>query len=408
MPLIVMKFGGSSVSDLKKLKYVANLIIEKKRENNKIIVVVSAPGDKTDELVEMAYSITNKPSLREMDMLLSTGEIISISLLAIILKSLGENVIALTGPQAGILASNEYTNAKIINIDVKKIVNNIKKNNIVIVAGFQALNTEGNITTLGRGGSDLTAVALASVLKVDYCEIYSDVDGIYTTDPRIIKKAKKIHCISYDEMLEMSSSGAQVLQSRSVAIAKKFNIKVYAKGTFSKNKNCGTLITDTKKLRRINMEEMAISSITFDKDQVQFIIMNNDNILKCTNNILTILEQNNINIDMIDMLVQPLKLNTLSFTVSKNDMNKTSVELHKILQEGRNLIVNEHVAKISIIGIGLKNNIKLLAKIFHILYKENINVSMISSSEIRISFLVKECNIKKTIDILHTNLFINK
>ncbi|MDR0915506.1 MAG: aspartate kinase [Endomicrobium sp.] len=404
MPLVVMKFGGSSVSDIKKIKHVARLIIDKKQSNNKIIVVVSAPGDKTDELVEMAYSITKEPSLRAMDMLLATGEIISISLLEIVLHSLGENVIALTGPKAGIIATNEYTNAKIISIDTQKVINNIKKHNIVIVAGFQALNTEGNITTLGRGGSDLTAVALAAVLKVDYCEIYSDVDGIYTTDPRIIKEAKKINCISYDEMLEMSSTGAQVLQVRSVAIAKRYNIDIYAKGTFSNN--CGTLITSDNQLRRINMEGLSISSITFDKDQAHFIIMNNENVLQCTNNILSTLSQNNVNIDMIDILVKPV--NTIAFTVKKDDVKKTNIELKQMLPKMCNIIFDQHVAKISIIGIGLKNNTNLLAQIFEILYKENIDIAMVSSSEIRISFLVKEVNINKAINSLHTNLVYKK
>jgi aspartate kinase len=400
MSLVVMKFGGSSVSDLIKIKHVARLIIDKKQANNQIIVVVSAPGDKTDELVKIAYSVTKNPSLREMDMLLATGEIISISLLAIVLNSLGENAIALTGPQAGIVANNEYTNAKIINVNINNITSNIKKNNIVVVAGFQALNTEGNITTLGRGGSDLTAVALAAALKVDYCEIYSDVDGIYTTDPRIIKNAKKIDYISYDEMLEMSSSGAQVLQVRSVAIAKKFNIDIYAKGTFSQN--CGTLITTDNKLRRMHMERLSISSITFDKDQVQFTITTN-NELNHINSILTTLAQNNINIDMIDMVVKPL--NTIVFTVRKQDMDKTDIELHKILPTTCNIAYNTHIVKISIVGIGLKNNTSLLSKIFSILYKENIDVTMISSSEIRISFLVKESNAKQAIDSLHINLF---
>ncbi|MDR0890552.1 MAG: aspartate kinase [Endomicrobium sp.] len=399
MALVVMKFGGSSVSDLTKIRHVAELIIKKKHSHNKVIVVVSAPGDKTDEILDIVHNITSTPSLRELDMLLSTGEIISISLLSILLNSLGETAVALTGPQAGIIGNNEYTNAKITQINTNNIMTKLKQGNIVIVAGFQALNNLGDITTLGRGGSDLTAVALAATLKVDYCEIYSDVDGIYSVDPRINQNAIKLNIISYDEMLEMASTGAQVLQTRSVLIAKKFNIDIYSKGTFSND--CGTLITD----RRNYMESLSISSITSDKDKVQFSITSSDNnAFGLVSKILNKLAQCNINVDMIE---QPIN-NILALTVSKKDMNQTNTELKNVLHKTSNIICRPCITKISVIGIGLRNNTTLLADIFNMLHKNNIEIFMISTSEIRISFIVKESDTEQAINVLHKNLIESK
>jgi aspartate kinase len=408
MALVVMKFGGSSVADADKMKLVASRTIAKKNAGNKVVVVVSAPGDTTDELLEMANKITSNPPAREMDVLLATGEMISISLLAMAIDSMGEKAVSLTGPQAGILADINYTRARVKKVNPKKINSLLSKNNIVIVAGFQALNPKGDVTTLGRGGSDLTAVVLAAELEADSCEIYSDVEGVYTTDPRLVKDAKKLEYISYDEMLEMAGSGAQVLQSRSVEVAKKFGVEIHARSTFSENQ--GTIITSEERIRRKKMEELLVSGITFDKNQVKFTIIDLPDIPGVAAKIFSSLAKIGINVDMIIQSAAVNKKNDISFTVSRKETKKTQIELDKIASEFKasQVVCDEHVAKISVVGIGMKSNVGVAGKMFEILHKKGINIEMISTSEIKISCIVDEMDMVKAVEELHKGFGLSK
>ena len=408
MALVVMKFGGSSVADADKMKHVAGKIAAKKNQGNKVVAVVSAPGDTTDDLLEMADKITSNPPAREMDMLLSTGEMVSISLLSMAIDALGQKVISLTGPQAGILADLDHTRSRIKKINPKKIKDLLAKNNIVIVAGFQAVNKNGDFTTLGRGGSDLTAVALAAALEADFCEIYSDVEGVFTTDPRLIKDAKKIDYISYDEMLEMAGSGAQVLQARSVEVAKKFGVAIHARSTFSDKE--GTYITSEEKIRRQKMEELLVSGVTFDKNQVKFTIIDLPDIPGVAAKIFGKLAKIGVNVDMIIQSAAVAKKNDISFTVSKNDMKKTQLELDKISCDlkASNVVCDEHVAKVSVVGIGMRSNAGVAALTFETLSKKGINIEMISTSEIKISCIVDETDMVKAVEELHKGFKLGK
>ncbi|MDR1941965.1 MAG: aspartate kinase [Endomicrobium sp.] len=408
MALVVMKFGGSSVADADKMKHAANKIIAKKKSGDKVVVVVSAPGDTTDDLLEMADKITSNPPAREMDMLLATGEMISISLLAMAIDAVGEKVISLTGPQAGISADADHTRARIKKINPKKIKQYLAKNNIVIVAGFQALNPKGDITTLGRGGSDLTAVALAASLEADFCEIYSDVEGVFTADPRVVKDARKIDYLSYDEMLEMAGSGAQVLQARSVEVAKKFGVVIHSRSSFSQNE--GTYITSEEKIGRQKMEALLVSGVTFDKNQVKFTIIDLPDTPGVAAKIFGRLAKIGVNVDMIIQSAAVDKKNDISFTVSKSDMKKTHIELDKIASELKalNVICDEHVAKVSVVGIGMRSNAGVAARMFDILSKKGINIEMISTSEIKISCIVDEADMAKAVEELHKGFKLSK
>lgn len=408
MGLVVMKFGGSSVADADKMKIVANRIIEKKKEGNKVVVVVSAPGDTTDDLLAMAEKITANPPAREMDMLLSTGEMISISLLAMTIDSLGEKVVSLTGPQAGIYSDGDHLRARIKKVNPKRIKDNLAKNNIVIVAGFQAINPKSDIATLGRGGSDLTAVALAASLDADSCEIYSDVEGVYTTDPRVVKEARKIDYISYEEMLEMAGSGAQVLQARSIEVAKKFGVEIHSRSTFSNKK--GTIITSEEKFGRHKMEGLMVSGVTFDKDQVKFTVSDLPDMPGIAAKIFGNLAKIGVNVDMIIQSAAFDKKNDISFTVSKTDMKKTRIELDRIAAELKagEVLCDEHVAKVSVVGIGMRSNPGVAAKTFEILSKQRINIEMISTSEIKISCIVDEVDLIKAVDALHKGFKLAK
>ncbi|MDR1522820.1 MAG: aspartate kinase [Endomicrobium sp.] len=408
MALVVMKFGGSSVADATKIKLVASRVIEKKKAGNKVVVVVSAPGDTTDDLLSMAENITSNPPERELDMLLATGEMISISLLAMAINSMGQKAISLTGPQAGIVAGTNYTRARVKKVNPNKIKSMLAKDNIVIVAGFQALNAKGDITTLGRGGSDLTAVVLAAGLQADFCEIYSDVEGVFTTDPRLVTDARKIEYISYDEMLELAGSGAQVLQSRSIEVAKKFGVQIYAKSTFSQNQ--GTIITSEENIRRRKMEALLVSGIAFDKNQVKFTIIDLPDIPGVAAKVFSKLAKVGVNVDMIIQSAAVNKKNDISFTVSKQEMKKTQIELDKLAQElnASEVVCDEHVAKVSVVGIGMKSHAGVAGKMFEVLHKKGINIEMISTSEIKISCIVDERDLRTAVDELHKGFGLSR
>jgi len=398
MKLIVMKFGGSSVADSEKIKRVAERVINTKKAGNKVVVVVSAPCDMTDELIEKAHSITETPDEREMDMLLSTGEQISIALLAMAIKAKGYDAISFTGPQAGIYSDFSHTRARITAVKPKNVINALKKNKIVIVAGFQGINPGEEITTLGRGGSDLTAVALATALKADICKIYTDVDGVYTADPRICKKARKIESISYDEMLEMAGSGAQVMQARSIEVAKKFNVKIEVKSTFTNNP--GTIIS--KEARP--MEEVVVSAVTHDTNQVKLSMLDVPDVPGVAAKVFGALAKENINVDMIIQSAARDGYNDISFTIARTDLKKALPILKKVNNElnAKGVIFDDKVAKVSIVGVGMRSHPGVASKMFETLAKKNINIEMISTSEIKISCIIKEKDIEKAVNSLHS------
>jgi len=399
MSLVVMKFGGSSLSDAGKIKNVAKRIIAKKKAGSEVVVVVSAPGDTTDDLIKMAGEINSDPPGRELDVLLSTGEMLSISLLAMAIAVKGEKAVSMTGPQAGILANGDYTHARIKEINSQRIKEQLAKGNIVIVAGFQALNPEGDITTLGRGGSDLTAVALAAALKSDSCEIYSDVEGVYTADPRVVKNARKIDYMSYDEMLEMAGCGSQVLQSRSIEVAKKFGVEIHSRSTFSENQ--GTIITSEKRIKGRGMESFLISGISFDKNQAEFVIRVSD-APDIVAEICSRCAKVGIGMDMINQSAVLDKKKVISFVVNRQDAARVRKELDEmILGYDASVSCNEHIAKVSIIGIGIKSYSGVAARMFEILRKNSINIDMISAGEIKISCIVSEADVLKAVEELH-------
>ncbi|MCB4791726.1 MAG: aspartate kinase [Elusimicrobia bacterium] len=411
---VVMKFGGSSVADAEKIKNVARKVVNKEKEGNKVVVVVSAPGDMTDDLIALAEGITKDPDARELDMLLATGEQASIALLSMAIKDIGWKAISLTGPQAGIYADTTYTKARITKIVPTKVHNELNKGNIVIVAGFQGLNPNDDITTLGRGGSDLTAVALAAALKADLCEIYTDVDGVYTTDPRLVKEAMKIDYISYEEMLEMAGSGAQVMQARSIEVAKKFNVEIHVRCTF--NDNQGTIITDEAKInsgeaassaaRRRGgkkMEEVVVSSVTYDKNQVKFAILGVPDKPGIAAQVFGSLANAGINVDMIIQSAPREKYNDISFTVSRSDIRKARAVIGKVKRklDAEEVIYDDKIAKVSIVGVGMRSYPGVASKMFKTLSKNNINIDMISTSEIKISCVIKEAQVNEAVVALH-------
>jgi len=415
--LIVMKFGGSSVADPDKIKNVADIIIKKKKAHGAsgvagdVVAVVSAPGDTTDELIELASKITDNPDEREMDMLLSTGEQVSIALLSMAIKARGFRSISLTGPQAGIYADASHTKARIIKIIPTKIRKELMRGNIVIIAGFQGLNPNEDITTLGRGGSDLTAVALAAALKADECEIYTDVEGVYTTDPRVVPEARKIQVISYDEMLEMAGTGAQVMQGRSIEVAKKYGVKIHVRSTFRSEKE-GTIITDGEDSNngRNKMESAVVRAVTFDKNQAKFSLLDVPDKPGVASKIFGGLASSGINVDMIIQSAARQGYNDISFTVARNDVRKTREILLKLKKQlgASGVISDDTVAKVSIIGVGMKSHPGVAAKMFRTLASSGVNIQMISTSEIKISCVISDKDVVKSVKALHKVFGLDK
>jgi len=397
MALVVQKYGGTSVAGPERIKKVARRIIETKKKGNRVVIVVSAPGDTTDKLIQTAQEITSSPPEREMDMLLATGEQMSIALLAMAINALGEKAVSLTGGQVGIVTDETFTKAKIKKIDTRKIEKELGKDRIVIVAGFQGITANRDITTLGRGGSDLTAVALASVLKADRCEVYTDVAGVYTADPRIVPDARKIDEISYDEMLELASLGAQVMVPRSVEVAKKFDVDIQVRSSFSEEE--GTVIT-----REVTkMEEVVVSGVAYDKDQVKVTITGVPDRPGIAAKIFGALAQGNVNVDMIIQSSAKEGINDISFTVSRGDLRKTLEIMERVKQEmgAKGLIYDEGVAKVSIVGVGMRSHSGVACEMFSALAEENINIEMISTSEIKISCVIKEKETERAVRALH-------
>ncbi|MBF7046183.1 aspartate kinase [Campylobacter volucris] len=392
--LIVQKYGGTSVGTLERIDEVAKRVAKSKKTCDKLVVVVSAMSGVTNELIEFAHHFSKNPSGREMDMLLSSGERVTSSLLAIALNEMGLKAVAFSGRNAGIITDDVYTKARIEHIDTTNINKALEEDYIVVVAGFQGIDKMGNVTTLGRGGSDLSAVALAGALDADLCEIYTDVDGVYTTDPRIEPKAKKLDKISYEEMLELASLGAKVLQNRSVELAKKLNVKLVTRSSF--NENEGTIIT-----KEDSMEKALVSGIALDKNQARITLRNIDDKPGIAAEIFETLANENINVDMIIQNAGVDGSTNLSFTVPENELDLATSAVKKVLGQNAFIETDSAVVKVSVVGVGMKSHSGVASAAFKALASENINIQMISTSEIKISVIVHEKYGELAVRVLH-------
>ena len=402
--LIVQKYGGSSVANIERIKNVARRVVSYRKKGYDLVAVVSALGDTTDELIELALRISKEPPEREMDMLLSTGEQISVALLAMAILELGYQAISLTGYQVGIVTDTAHTRARIVKIEVGKLQQELKKGKIVIVAGFQGITPQQDITTLGRGGSDLTAVALAKTLEADECEIYTDVEGVFTTDPRIEPKARRIKEITYDEMLEMASLGAQVMQARSIEVAKKFDIPIHVRSSFSDNP--GTMIIKEVK----NMEDALVTGVTLNKHESKITICNVPDRPGIAARIFNQFSDGGINVDMIVQNVSHTKQTDISFTVSKADSSKAMRITRKTACAigAQDVLEDSGIARVSIVGVGMKTHSGVAAQMFQALAKEKINIEMISTSEISISCIIKKRLAERAVRALHKQFGLDK
>ena len=399
MGLIVQKFGGSSVANAEKVRNVAQIVTDTYRAGNNVVVVVSAQGDTTDELIEKAREIDPNASPREMDMLLSTGEQISISLLAMAIQKMGFPAVSLTGWQIGLQSDSSYQNARIKGIIGERLEKELSRKNIVVLAGFQGINRYDDITTLGRGGSDTTAVAVAAVLKADCCQIYTDVDGVYTADPRLVKKARKLQEISYDEMIELASLGAQVLHNRSVELAKKYNVDLEVLSSFER-------VPGTKVKEVCKVEKMLVRGLARDDDVARIAVIGVPDQPGVAFRIFSLLAQKKINVDIILQSIGREDTKDISFTVTKGNA-AIAMELLKENQQAigfKDLNCNQSVSKISVVGAGMVNNPGVAAKMFEALYEVNVNIMMISTSEIKISVLIKQDKAQIDMDAIHDKL----
>lgn len=392
--LVVQKYGGTSVGNLERIENVANRVIKSKKTYKDIVVVVSAMSGRTNQLIDNANFYSDFPNKKELDMLLSCGERETAALLAIALISKGYDAISLSGKEAGLLTTDDYTNAKIIDIDATRIKKELSSGKIVIVAGFQGYAANGNITTLGRGGSDLSAVAFAGALNADLCEIYTDVDGVYTTDPRIEPKAKKLDKISYEEMLELASLGAKVLQNRSVELAKKLNVKLVTRSSF--NENNGTIITSEEK-----MEQALVSGIALDKNQARIVLRRIEDKPGIAASIFTTLAKKDINVDMIIQNVGHDGTTNLGFTVPQNELKNASEAMRELLGSDVVIESDSDIVKVSVVGVGMKTHSGVASAAFEALANEGINIQMISTSEIKISMIVSSKYAELAVRTLH-------
>lgn len=396
MGLIVQKFGGSSVKDAQCLLRVAGRIMDASKQGNSVVVVVSAQGDTTDDLIEKAKEINENPSKRELDMLLSTGEQISAALLAIALEKKGCQAISLTGYQAGIHSNSRYGSARIKKIDTERIFRELDRKNIVVVTGFQGWNKFEDITTLGRGGSDTTAVALAAALKADLCEIYTDVDGVFTADPRIVSNARKLSEVTFDEMLELASLGANVLHNRSVELAKKYNVNLVVRS--SMNNDPGTLVKEVS-----SVEKMLVRGVTRDSDIARIAVIGVQDKPGIAFKLFSLLSKENINVDLILQSIGRDGTKDISFTVSKSNMIKTIEAINRNLGifGAKDVQYSDNYSKVSIVGAGMVNHPGVAAMMFEALYDADINIHMITTSEIKISVLVDVSEAERAVNAIH-------
>ena len=400
MSILVQKFGGTSVANPERIKSVAEKIAKFASQGHKIVVVVSAMSGETNKLIHLAEEMMSSPEPREMDSIVSTGEQVTSGLTALALINLGIKAKSYTGHQVKILTNKSHTKARIENIDSKTIKKDLNEGFVVVVAGFQGSDIEGNITTLGRGGSDTTAVALAASLKADECQIYTDVDGIYTTDPRVVPEARKLDSITFEEMLEMASLGSKVLQTRAVEFAGKYKVKLRVLSSFQSSGE-GTIITfeDQK-----NMEEPIISGIAFNRDEAKITILGVPDMPGIAYQILGPVAESNIDVDMIIQNVGQDGLTDFTFTVHQDDMKKTLAILNEKVKDhvkAREISGDNKIAKLSIVGVGMRSNVGVASKMFRTLAEEGINISTISTSEIKISVILEEKLLDKAVKSLH-------
>lgn len=404
MSLIVQKFGGTSVGDIDRIRNVAKRVSKTFDDGNNVVVILSAMSGVTDSLIRMANQVAYAPDKRELDVLLTTGEQTTVALLAMMLKGMNYPAVSLLGHQAEILTDSDFGNARIAGIGAKRIKEFLDNRTIVIIAGFQGCDSYGNLTTLGRGGSDTSAVAVAAALKADMCEIYTDVDGIYTADPNICKKARKLDKISYDEMLEMSSLGAKVLQIRSVEFAKKYDVPVHLRSSFSLEE--GTMVVNENS----DMERLVVSGVTHSKNEARITLKKVPDQPGIAAKIFTPVADAGILVDMIIQNTRAEGMTDLTFTVPKSDYKKALEIEKKIAGEigAETVFGDENVAKVSVTGVGMKNHSGVAARMFSALAKENINIMLISTSEIRISCVIEEKYAELAVRVLHTEFGLDK
>ena len=404
MARIVQKYGGTSVGDTDRIKNVARRIKAMRDQGHELVVVVSARSGVTNELIARAKAVCEFPSERELDMLLATGEQETIALTAMALNGIGVDAVSYTGAQAGIFTDKFHTKAKIKTINAKPIEKDLKLGKVVIVAGFQGINDDGQITTLGRGGSDLTAIALAAALHADKCEIYTDVDGVYTADPRVVKTAQMLPEISYDEMLELASLGSKVMQTRSVEFAKKYGVIFEVRSSF--NQNPGTIVKEEVAY----MEKVVVRGVAVDKDQAKVIVSNVPDKPGSAAKVFRALSDSNINVDMIVQNVGQQGVATLTFTVPQTETARAVRSLEPVLAAlgGGQVAVHEHIAKLSVVGVGMKTHSGVAATLFQALADAGINIELISTSEIKISIVIDQARADEAARVAHTAFQLDK
>ncbi len=404
MALVVQKYGGTSVANLDKIANVAKKVIRTKEEGNDVVVVLSAMSGETDRLIQLAQKAADEPEPREYDSLVSTGEQVTVTLLAIMLNGMGYPAKSFLGFQVRVLTDQAFQKARILDVDTEAIRAELKKGTIVVVAGFQGIDPKNNITTLGRGGSDTSAVALAAALKADVCDIYTDVDGVYTTDPNICSNARRLDRITYDEMLEMARAGAKVLQPRSVELAKKYNVPVYVKSSFTDEG--GTLVTREEK----DMEKEVVAGVTYDRDQAKITVIHVPDRPGVAARLFTPLSEKNIVVDMIIQNASIQGHTDLTFTVSRKDLREATRIISEVVQEvgAEKIEVDDNVAKVSIIGVGMISHSGVAARMFQTLAREGINIMMISTSEIKVSCVVEAKYTELAVTVLHDAFGLGK
>ncbi len=404
MSLIVQKYGGTSVGNPERILNVARRVIATQEEGHQVVVVVSAMSGVTDSLIKLARDVSPSPSEREMDVLLSTGEQTTIALTAMAINGLGKKAVSLTGAQAGIITDGVHTRAKIANITPKQVHKHLNEGNVVIIAGFQGETTDGRITTLGRGGSDLTAIAIAAAIKADVCQIFTDVDGVYTCDPRVVPNATKIDVISYDEMLEMASSGSKVMQSRSVEFAKKFGVVFEVRSSF--NNNPGTLVKE----EHMSMENVVVRGVSIEKNQAKVTIRQVPDHPGTAAKIFSALAGANISIDMIVQSETLGDTNDISFTLNKDELPKAQKALAGPVKElgAKEISTVDGIAKLSIVGIGMRSHSGVAAKLFEALSVGGINIQLISTSEIKTAVIIDETRINEAANLAHEAFGLSK
>ncbi|MBF0491584.1 MAG: aspartate kinase [Deltaproteobacteria bacterium] len=404
MSLIVQKYGGTSVANIDRIKNVAQRVLKTQRAGNQVVVVVSAMSGETNRLLGLANHACEMPNERELDVIASTGEQVTTALLSMCIHQLGGEAISLQGHQVKILTDNAFSKARILSIDAEILKKYLSQGQVVVVAGFQGVDSEGHITTLGRGGSDTTGVALAAALKADSCEIYTDVDGVYTTDPNICERAQKIEKVSYEEMLEMASVGAKVLQIRSVEFGAKYNVPIHVRSSF--NENPGTLVCQEDS----TMESVVVTAIAYDKNEVKIAVRQVPDKPGVAMKVFSPIALANINVDMIVQNVSEKGATDLTFTVPKADFKKALQIVNAVAKDiGAEKVESyENIAKVSIIGVGMRSHAGVAAKTFEVLAKEGINIQMISTSEIKISLVIEDKYTELAVRTLHTAFGLDK